>query len=109
MHYTLVLAGFAASKGFSVLQVARAPHTIDSDTLAKSRVTPRWRLVSSRMEIGAGENRMVLYPLRGAWTERQYMVYFPERRLLGLRDAPGTDPVEPSRCVDRQSAHDIAS
>jgi hypothetical protein len=64
----------------------RAPHTIDPDTLAKSRMTPRWRLVSSRMEIGTGENRIVLYPLRGASTERQYMVYFPERRLLYASD-----------------------
>jgi hypothetical protein len=29
---------------------------------------------------------MVLYPLRGASTERQYMVYFPERRLLYASD-----------------------
>ena len=30
----------------------------------------------------AGANRMELYPLRGASTERQYMVYFPEHQLL---------------------------
>ena len=29
---------------------------------------------------------MVLYPLRGASTERQYMVYFPERHLLYASD-----------------------
>jgi hypothetical protein len=29
---------------------------------------------------------MVLYPLRGAPTERQHMVYFPERQLLYASD-----------------------
>ena len=29
---------------------------------------------------------MELYPLRGATTERQYMVYFPEHRLLYASD-----------------------
>ena len=29
---------------------------------------------------------MELYPLRGACTERQYMVYFPEHRLLYASD-----------------------
>jgi hypothetical protein len=29
---------------------------------------------------------MELYPLRGASTERQYMVYFPERHLLYASD-----------------------
>jgi hypothetical protein len=38
------------------------------------------------MEIGSGPNRMELYPLRGASTERQYMVYFPQHRLLYASD-----------------------
>jgi hypothetical protein len=29
---------------------------------------------------------MLLYPLRGASTERQYMVYFPEHQLLYASD-----------------------
>jgi hypothetical protein len=36
--------------------------------------------------VGTGENRMELYPLRGASTERQYMVYFPDSRLLYASD-----------------------
>jgi hypothetical protein len=63
-----------------------ADHTINADSLQKSRKKPEWRIVTEQTEIGAGENRMVLYPLRGATTERQYMVYFPERRLLYASD-----------------------
>ena len=36
--------------------------------------------------MGSGTNRMELYPLRGAATERQYTVYFPEHRLLYASD-----------------------
>lgn len=37
---------------------------------------------SDKVEVGSGENRLELYPLRGASTERQYLVYFPDSRLL---------------------------
>jgi hypothetical protein len=63
-----------------------APHTIDPDALQTANKPPHWKIVAGRTEIGAGPNRMVLYPLRGASTERQYMVYFPERRLLYASD-----------------------
>ncbi len=33
----------------------------------------------------------MLYPLRGAATERQYRVYFPERRLLYASDTLSLD------------------
>jgi len=36
--------------------------------------------------VGTGANRMELYPLRGASTERQYMVYFPQHQLLYASD-----------------------
>jgi len=42
--------------------------------------------VSKKVKIGSGANRMELYPLRGAATERQYMVYFPEYHLLYASD-----------------------
>jgi hypothetical protein len=69
-------------------KMIRAPHTLDPDALEKSKdlKEPRWRIVSRKEEIGNGENRMELYPLRGASTERQYMVYFPESRLLYASD-----------------------
>jgi hypothetical protein len=35
---------------------------------------------------------MELYPIRGASTERQYMVYFPERRLLYASDTLVINP-----------------
>jgi hypothetical protein len=35
---------------------------------------------------------MLLYPLRGASTERQYMVYFPEHHLLYASDTLVLNP-----------------
>jgi hypothetical protein len=69
-----------------VNRMVRAPHTIDPDPEETAKKTPVWKIVSGKTEIGTGPNRMVLYPLRGASTERQYMVYFPERRLLYASD-----------------------
>ena len=65
-----------------------APHRLDPDALENSNNSknPHWKIVSERQEIGSGDNRVELYPLRGASTERQYMVYFPERRLLYASD-----------------------
>jgi hypothetical protein len=65
-----------------------APHALEPDALAQAKQmnsTP-WKLVSHEEEIGSGANRLELYPLRGASTERQYMVYFPEHRLLYASD-----------------------
>ena len=45
-----------------------------------------WRVIGGKQIIGSGPNRMELYPLRGASTERQYMVYFPEQALLYASD-----------------------
>jgi hypothetical protein len=69
-------------------KLMKAPHTLDPDTLENSRNSkgPHWKIVSEKEVVGSGENRMELYPLRGASTERQYMVYFPEFRLLYASD-----------------------
>jgi hypothetical protein len=69
-------------------KMVNAPHTLSPDDLEKSSGSkkPQWKIVSSRVEIGSGDNRMELYPLRGASTERQYMVYFPEHHLLYASD-----------------------
>lgn len=89
---------FALSEGLPVYildlnrplldRLMQAPHTLDPDKLHKSRLpkTPAWRIVSHKTEIGSGPNRIELYPLRGAATERQYMVYFPEQHLLYASD-----------------------
>jgi hypothetical protein len=69
-------------------KMVSAPRAIDPDALAKlnRHVRPQWKIVSRREEVGSGANRMELYPIRGAATERQYMVYFPEHRLLYASD-----------------------
>lgn len=69
-----------------------APHTIHPDALQRTHVRPNWRLVSAKTEIGSGDNRVVLYPLRGASTERQYMVYFPKHHLLYASDTLVLNP-----------------
>lgn len=65
-----------------------APHTLDPDALENARNArrPDWRIVSKKELVGNGENRLELYPLCGPSTERQYMVYFPESRLLYASD-----------------------
>jgi hypothetical protein len=65
-----------------------SPHTIEPDALQKSKNSKgrHWQIVAAKQEIGRGANRMELYPLRGASTERQYMVYFPEHHLLYASD-----------------------
>jgi len=63
-----------------------APHVLSPDALQSAPRPAKWRVVSGRTEIGSGANRIVLFPLRGAATERQYMVYFPEHRLLYASD-----------------------
>ena len=73
-------------------RMVAAPHALDPDALEQSQKDPQWKIVSGRTEIGSGENRMVLFPLRGASTERQYMVYFPERRLLYASDTLVINP-----------------
>ncbi len=67
-------------------RLVAAPRRLHPDLLAQSPRQPKWRIVSQRVEVGSGANRMELYPLRGASTERQYMVYFPEHKLLYASD-----------------------
>ena len=69
-----------------------APHTIDPDALADSKRRPEWQIVSGKTMVGSGANRMELYPVRGASTERQFMVYFPEHRLLYASDTLVINP-----------------
>jgi hypothetical protein len=65
--------------------VASSRH-LHPDLLAQSPRQPKWRIVAQKVQVGTGANRMELYPLRGAATERQYMVYFPEHQLLYASD-----------------------
>jgi len=63
-----------------------APHTIHPDALAQNPKKPEWKIVGGKVVVGSGDNRVELYPLRGASTERQYMVYFPAHKLLYASD-----------------------
>jgi len=67
-------------------RIVDAPHSLRPDLLERSHQKPLWQVVSGKESVGTGENRMELYPLRGGATERQYMVYFPEYRLLYASD-----------------------
>jgi hypothetical protein len=67
-------------------RLVASPRHLHPDLLAQAARQPKWRIVSQKVQVGAGPNRMELYPLRGASTERQYMVYFPEHKLLYASD-----------------------
>jgi glyoxylase-like metal-dependent hydrolase (beta-lactamase superfamily II) len=70
-----------------LLRFINAPRTRYPDALAKAPRKPKLRLVSDKIVLGSGPNRMELYPLRGETSERQMMVYFPEHKLLYGSDA----------------------
>lgn len=67
-------------------RMLRAPHKIDPDLLSRSPKEAQWRPISQKVEIGQGINRIEVYPIRGSSTERQYLVYFPEHKLLYASD-----------------------
>jgi len=67
-------------------RMVAAPHTLRPDDLQTHPELAHWVAVSGMHQIGRGPNRVVLYPLRGASTGRQYMVYFPGHRLLYASD-----------------------
>jgi hypothetical protein len=67
-------------------RLVASPRHLHPDLLAQSARSPMWRIVSQKVQVGTGPNRVELYPLRGAATERQYMVYFPAHQLLYASD-----------------------
>src|SRR5579859_686314 len=75
------------------------------DLLAQSPRRARWRIVSQKVQVGSGSNRMVLYPLRGASTERQYMAYFPEHQLLYASDTLALN--EDGSLYDPELMHEV--
>jgi hypothetical protein len=66
-----------------------ASYASHPDMLHKAPRTYELHLVSRKTSIGAGPNRIKLYPLRGETSERQMMVYMPGHRLLY-----GSDPFQ---------------
>jgi len=98
-------------------KMVAAPHTIDPDALEiaeKARKDahpqtihiPIWKIVSGKTVLGVGDNRMELYPLRGASTERQYMVYFPQFRLLYASDTLALN--DDGSLYDPELMHEVA-
>jgi len=73
-------------------RLVSAPHRLQADALQRHPKAPRWISVGGPVRIGQGANRVMLYPLRGASTERQYMVYFPEHHLLYASDTLALNP-----------------
>jgi hypothetical protein len=93
-----------------------APHTIDPDMLERgnqalladrvNKVTA-WRTVSGKTVVGSGDNRVELYPIRGASTERQYMVYFPQHHLLYASDTLALN--DDGTLYDPELMHEVAA
>ena len=74
---------FALSLNRPILErLLAAPRTATPDAFARSPRAPKIEWVSTKATIGAGPNRLELYPIRGEGGERMMMVYFPERKLL---------------------------
>jgi len=84
----------------------RAPHTLHPDQQQTTPQPPQLRVVAAKMTLGSGPNRLELYPLRGAATERQYMVYFPEHRLLYASDTLALDS-KTHALYDPQQMHEV--
>jgi hypothetical protein len=86
-------------------RLVRAPHRLHPDDLQLRPQAPQWRVVDGRLQIGRGDNRVVAYPLRGASTERQYMVYFPAHKLLYASDTMAFNPDH--SLYDPQLMHEV--
>jgi hypothetical protein len=63
-------------------RLAKAPHTMEPDSLARAPRAPKFVPVTGKTVIGTGENRIELYPVGGPYAERMLMGYFPARKLL---------------------------
>jgi hypothetical protein len=70
-------------------RVIAGKRTTKPDTLERSPRKPEFHAVSGKTVLGAGPNRLELYPIHGETSERQMMVYFPEHHLLY-----GSDPFQ---------------
>lgn len=70
-----------------VRRTLAAPHTQKPDALQQHPRKAALTIVRGKTVIGAGANRIELYPLRGESTERQVIAYFPQHKLLYGSDA----------------------
>ena len=95
-------------------RILNEPRTVKPDALSQNNRTATIHWVSDKTVLGTGPNRMEIYPLRGATTERQMMVYFPEHQMLYGSDAfqrqPGQQlwlPQTVSEVFDAVAAHEL--
>lgn len=72
-----------------VRRTLAAPHTRQPDSLQRVPRKPELHWVRGKTVIGSGPNRVELYPIMGATSERQMMAYFPQHHLLY-----GSDPFQ---------------
>jgi hypothetical protein len=86
-------------------RIIAAPHHLHPDALATQTGDAHLNSVSGKLPLGQGTNRVVLYPLRGASTERQYLVYFPAHRLLYASDTLAFNPDH--SLYDPQLMHEV--
>ncbi|HKZ11918.1 MAG TPA: MBL fold metallo-hydrolase [Rhodanobacteraceae bacterium] len=86
-------------------RMVAAPHTLKPDDLQNHPQPAHWIVVSGKREIGTGPNRVVLYPLRGESTGRQYMVYFPGHQLLYASDTLVLEPG--NKLYDPELMHEV--
>jgi hypothetical protein len=87
-------------------RLVTAPHRLRPDPLQESPMPARWNVAANGTEVGRGDNRVVLYPLPGPSTARQYMVYFPGRRLLYASDTLVLN--DDKTIYDPQLVHEVA-
>ncbi|MGH8377354.1 MAG: MBL fold metallo-hydrolase, partial [Gammaproteobacteria bacterium] len=64
----------------------KSSHRYRPDDLQKHPRAPKWRLISKRIVLGSGPNRLELIPYHTETGERQTMVYFPQYKLLYTSD-----------------------
>jgi hypothetical protein len=67
-------------------RVIAAPKKNNPDALQQSPRKAVFRVVSGKTVIGAGANRLELYPIRSESGERMMMAYFPEHKILYASD-----------------------
>lgn len=63
-------------------RLVSSPRRSHPDALERQRKKPKFRIVSDKVIIGSGPNRLEVYPVRTESGERMMMVYFPEHKLL---------------------------
>jgi hypothetical protein len=81
---------YALDRNRPILErIIEMPYTSRPDLQQRAPRKPIFNLISGKVSLGNGPNRIEIYPIHGETSERQMMVYFPEYRLLY-----GSDPFQ---------------